>query len=152
MFKRSLFGFFLGLAVIAGIIFWSGGWFIGYVDFPSLVLIIFLPFAVGFMSHGPSTMARAIKLAFAGDRAGIAELKKAKACIQAIGRYAMTSGIVGFFLGLIATFKNVSNPGIIGANLAVTLVSALYATLLVLFFAQPLAARLEDMIIERENA
>ena len=152
MLKRYLFGLFLGLAVLAGIIFWCGGFFIGYLDFPSLVLIVFLPFAVAFMSHGPSAMGSPTRPAFAEDKAGIAELKRAKACVQALGRYAIASGVVGFFLGVIATFQNVSNPNVIGAHLAVTLVSSLYATLFVLFLTQPLSSRLEDKIIEREHA
>jgi flagellar motor component MotA len=154
MLKRFLFGSLFGMAVLALLVFISGGSPILFWDFASVMLVIFLPFASGFISHGPKAMAASFKLAFGNDgpAAGIVELKKAKACIQALGRYVSTTAVLGVFLGIIIILRDVSDLNRVGRNMAVCLISVMYTAILHIFFTQPLAARLEDRIIARENA
>lgn len=154
MLKRFLFGSLFGMAVLALTVLVSGGLPNLYWDIPTVMLVIFLPFASGFISHGPRAMGASIKLAFGNDgpAAGVVELKKAKACIQALGRYVSTTAVLGVFLGIIAILRDVSDLNRVGRNMAVCLISVMYTSIVHLFFTQPLAARLEDRIIARENA
>lgn len=149
MIKRFLFGAFLGMAVTCFVIIISGGLPILYVDIASFILTVFAPFAAGFISHGPTAMGRSIALAFHGrDRdAGAAELRRAAACLNSLGRYVSLSALVGVLVGIIAILRDVSDLHKVGQNVAVCLISALYGALILLFFVRPLAARLEDLIV-----
>jgi hypothetical protein len=154
MLKRFFFGLALGLAVLVAVLVVSGGTLVNIVDIATLVLILFMPFASGFISHGPSAMGRAIALAFASETDGARpdELKRALCCLRALGRYTVMASLVGVFLGVVLILENLNVPSKIGPCMAVCLISALYASLLMSLFFGPLVARLEDRIISAEAA
>jgi len=151
MVKRYVFGCLFGLLLIVGI-----GYIFraleGSVDVPALLIVLGLPFAAVFISHGPERAGKAIQTAFENDESPTtaSELKRAKACIQALDKYLVVSTVLASVYGLIAMLVSLEDRASIGPNLALLLVTTLYVTILKLLFTAPLTARLEDRIIDKE--
>lgn len=148
MVKRYVFGCLFGLLLIFGIGALSGA--LGYsVDIPSLIIVLGLPYAAVFISHGPAWLGKSIKIAFENDESltPTSELKRAKACIKTVETYLVVSNILASVYGMIGILGNLEDRTTLGNNLAVLLVTTLYVTVLILLFTAPLMARLEDRII-----
>lgn len=148
MVKRYVFGCLFGLLLIAGIGALSGA-LGGSVDIPSLAIVLGLPFAAVFISHGPVQTGKAIKHAFENDGSTtpVSELKRAKVCIKALDKYLVVSTVLASIYGAIGIFGNLPDRTVLGSYFAVLLVTTLYVTVLILLFTAPLMARLEDRII-----
>lgn len=65
-----------------------------------------------------------------------------KGLIDAVGKYAPAFGMIGTLIGLIAMLADLSDPGSIGAGMAVALITTLYGALISNAFALPLSDRL----------
>lgn len=148
MVKRYVFGCLFGLLLIVGICALSGA-LGGSVDIPSLAIVLGLPYAAFFISHGPAWLGRSIKIAFENDKSptSVSELKRAKACIKALDTYLVVSTVLASVVSLIGILGNLQDPAAFGPNIAVALVTTFYVTVLIMLFTAPLIARLEDRII-----
>ena len=148
MVKRYVFGCLFGLVLIFGIGVLAGS-LGGMVDIPSLIIVLGLPFAAVFISHGPARTGKAIQTAFEKEEipTTISELRKAKACIKALNGYLIVSTLMASIIGGIGILTNLKELSHLGPNFAVLRVSNLYVTIFILLFTSPLIARLEDRII-----
>ena len=81
------------------------------------------------------------------------ELHDASYTVFMAGRYSMSAGAVGVFIGLVLMLANMDDPAKIGPAMAICLLTALYGTVLKYFIYAPILHRIEARITEshKEN-
>ena len=81
------------------------------------------------------------------------ELHDASYTVFMAGRYSMSAGAVGVFIGLVLMLTNMDDPAALGPSMAICLLTALYGTILKYFIYAPILHRIEARITEshKEN-
>ena len=81
------------------------------------------------------------------------ELHDASYTVFMAGRYSMSAGAVGVFIGLVLMLANMDDPAALGPSMAICLLTALYGTVLKYFIYAPILHRIEARITEshKEN-
>lgn len=148
---------FSGLAV-AGIfafgVVTSGADFAWYLDLPSVAMILAPTFVLALGDFGAAGVGKAFALAFGKKAASGAELRLAAAAAAALGRYAWYSAALGSFVGAVAILAGTGlalDPKKLGANMAVALICAFYATLFNFAVVAPMKNRLAARLAREEE-
>ena len=121
-----------------------------FVNIPSLIIVLGLTF---------------FALVASGNKIGLLlslltrkdvlpnELHDASYTVFMAGRYSMSAGAVGVFIGLVLMLTNMDDPAALGPSMAICLLTALYGTILKYFIYAPILHRIEARITEshKEN-
>ena len=121
-----------------------------FVNIPSLIIVLGLTF---------------FALVASGNKIGLVlslltrkdvlpnELHDASYTVFMAGRYSMSAGAVGVFIGLVLMLTNMDDPAALGPSMAICLLTALYGTILKYFIYAPILHRIEARITEshKEN-
>ena len=121
-----------------------------FVNIPSLIIVLGLTF---------------FALVASGNKIGLLlslltrkdvlpnELHDASYTVFMAGRYSMSAGAVGVFIGLVLMLTNMDDPASLGPSMAICLLTALYGTVLKYFIYAPIIHRIEARITEshKEN-
>ena len=67
---------------------------------------------------------------------------------KALASYAPSFGMIGTLIGLVQMLKNMSDPSMIGAGMAVALITTLYGAMIANLIALPIAGKLEQRTSE----
>lgn len=120
-----------------------------FIDFLSLTMIILLTAPILYCSgmlrdfFHAFTIAIRTKVEYTEE-----ELKKAKAAITLAIKTSLASGFIVMIMTWIALLRHLSSPESLGPSLSVSLISMLYA-LMIVFFLIPVQATLEKLLIEK---
>ena len=110
-----------------------------FVNIPSLIIVLGLTF---------------FALVASGNKIGLLlslltrkdvlpnDLHDASYTVFMAGRYSMSAGAVGVFIGLVLMLANMDDPAALGPSMAICLLTALYGTILKYFIYAPILHRI----------
>jgi flagellar motor component MotA len=127
----------LAMAVMTAGVYLSGGNIWIYFDLPSILLVPIATIAVLRTSWSFGAMGRAFCAAFS-DAASKEDMRAADAFFVAAGRIVVLAAGGGVLIGVINMMVNLENPKMLGPNLALALVGALYAIVSRMFVFEPM--------------
>ena len=150
---RYFIGLLVVLAIIVACIWASGGRIFTYLDPASALIMIGVPLVLLKTGWSFRQMGQAIGLALSADAAaaGKAELEDARRFFVSARAYLLGTGALGFFLGVIAMLTNLTDYNLLGRNMAVALISVLYAIFVSLLVCLPMEASLQRKLIRLEK-
>lgn len=142
---RYVVGLIVFFAILSLCVWGSGGNLWVFLDVLSFIIVGMGTLALLRTGWTFREMGKAFALAFA-DTAERGELSWADAFFTTMGRYFTMSGLGGFFLGIVIMLKYLADKSMIGPNLAVALLSVLYAILFQLIIVIPMRALIQKKI------
>ncbi len=149
MYLLAILGILLCLGSV--VCFLPGGGIRGivnYIDFVSLIMMLVTVIPFLFSSGLSKDFINAFQLVFGKKKdATLLKLKRALLAVKTVIRLLIYGGVMIAFLSVIVLLHNMSDPAYLGPALAVTILSILYA-LVVIMLLLPIRARLEVLILE----
>jgi flagellar motor component MotA len=146
-----LFNYFLAVLVLifsfAGTVFTSGGTLYGYLDVPSILIMVFFPFVYQCLLFGVSTVKIAFTVGFKKD-AAMEQLTKAQLFFKNYSKVIWITALVVVFIGTVAILKYLEDPTMLGPNFALAFLSILYGGLIHLVIIIPNSVFLKKRLIE----
>jgi flagellar motor component MotA len=146
-----LLNYFLAILVLAfsfaGTIVMSGGHPYGYLDIPSVLIMVFFPFVYQCLLFGVSTVKIAFTAGFRKD-AGMEQLTKAQLFFKNYSKVIWITALVVVFIGTVAVLKNLEDRTMLGPNFALALLSVLYGGILHLVIIIPNSVFLKKRLME----
>ncbi len=149
MVKRFVSAVLVVVLAYVGVVFICGSTAWLHVDFPSLLMVPVLPLLYMAVLYGFPGMAAAFRAPFS-PASGARELGLSLAFFRDLGRSFWLFGSMGMCLGLIEVLRNLTDRSKIGPNLAITILTALYAAVFNLLLAHPFAAQARRRLAESE--
>ncbi len=135
-----------GLLAFAMVV--SGSNFTWYLDFPSLVVMLFPTLVLSMGTHGVKGVLGAFGAAFGDRQRSRQELELALLAARSLGRFAWLSSLIGAFIGAIAILGNIGAMERIGSNVAVALICVFYAALFDFAVVSPMTARIRRKLAQ----
>jgi flagellar motor component MotA len=146
-----LLNYFLAILVLAfsfaGTICMSGGTLYGYLDIPSILIMVFFPFVYQCLLFGVSTVKIAFTVGFKKD-ATIEQLTKAQLFFKNYSKVIWITAFVVVFIGTVAILKYLEDRAALGPNFALALLSFLYGGVIHLAIIIPNSVFLKKRLIE----
>jgi hypothetical protein len=143
--------YFLAVLVLAlsfaGTVFMSGGALSGYLDIPSILIMVIFPFVYQCLLFGVSTVKTAFTAAFKKD-AAIEQLTKAQLFFKSYSKVIWITALVVVFTGTVAILMYLEDRTALGPNFALVLLSILYGGLLHSVTILPNSVFLKKCLIE----
>ena len=149
MIKRLVFPVLVVVFAYAGVVFVCGSTAWLYVDLPSLVIVPVLPVLYMAAIYGFAGVAGAFRVPFS-ERASVGELARSLAFFKSLGRSFWLFGAMGMCLGLIEVLRNLTEREKLGPNLAIAILTILYAATFNLLLVQPFSANARKRLAEAE--
>lgn len=138
----------LSLTSLSALVLFTGTSMLFYIDVPSLlVILIFLCILTIFQTGVKRTLGY-YRCVF-DPRADKVLVREAAGYFSSLSLYTMAVGSVVFFTGLIAVLGNLEDRSSVGPNLAVALITLLYAAILCILIFLPFKIALEKRFDER---
>ncbi len=97
------------------------------IDIPSLVIILILTVPVLLRGGMWKDFKRAWKLLRKNDTCHLGELRRTLDVVEMVQRQVIYAGIISLLMSLIAILHNLSDPTRLGPNMAVAILTMLYA-------------------------
>jgi flagellar motor component MotA len=146
-----LLNYFLAILVLAvsfaGTVFMSGGIPYGYLDIPSMLIMVFFPLVYQCLLFGVSTAKTAFTAGFRKD-ATMEQLTKAQLFFKNYSKVIWITALVVVFIGTVAILKYLEDRAALGPNFALAFLSILYGGLLHLVIIIPNSVFLKKRLIE----
>jgi flagellar motor component MotA len=146
-----LLNYFIALLVLAssfaGTVFMSGGSLYGYLDIPSILIMVIFPFVYQCLLFGVSTVKLAFTAGFKKDT-GIEQVTKAQFFFKSYSKVIWITAFVVALTGIVAMLKWLEDPAMLGPNMALALLSLLYGGLIHLVIIMPNSIFLKKRLIE----
>ena len=146
-------GLFLGILVVA--IIASGGMIRGFLSVASVVLVVVPPIVLALGSYSVGELLRCFAVGFS-DAPSREELLVAETLFDALGRYLIVSGILGFFIGGIVMLSTLGDETRVASGTALALVTVLYALVFYVAIAVPFRAgirrKLAQLSVSRDDS
>lgn len=128
MFFNYLFAVLaMGISIVLTV-FFSGGSITTCLDLPSALVTVIFPFIYQWALFGPSAIKEAFTAGFKKS-ASREDIKKAQVFFRFYARAVWFSVPLAVVIGLVAVLKNLEDRTMLGPNLAMTLLSLLYAAI-----------------------
>ncbi len=121
-----------------------------FVDWPSLIIVVFPVFFILVFADLWSDYVRAYKFALGNKDFTTKELKASVEAIDLSVKITVITGGIGTLVGLMSSLVNITDLSYIGVYLAVVIITALYALIFNLI-QMPIRARIKKELIYREN-
>lgn len=144
------FGVFLLVFVYLVFIMSGGGnGFVlsNFIDLPSLLIILLLVVPSVIANGMGGDFLRALKLTKKGYTCKLSEMKKALEAVKLVQKRSIYSGVLVTLLSLIYLLINYFDSATLGANIAVALMTVLYACIIV-FLLSPVQAIINRKIAD----
>jgi flagellar motor component MotA len=146
-----LLNYFLAVLVLAfslaGTVFMSGGILSGYLDLPSILIMVIFPFVYQCLLFGVPTVKLAFTAGFKKD-ADIEQVTKAQLFFKSYSKVIWITAIVVALIGIVAMLKWLEDRAALGPNMAMALLSLLYVGLMHLVIIIPNSIFLKKRLIE----
>ena len=107
-----------------------------YIDPPSMVLIVILPWLALSIPYGFSFPVKLIKAI--NQQLSREEAEYYEQMIKHIGAAVFSAGLIGTFMGIISMLGDLSDPNSMGGGLATSLITVLYALIVNIIFIIPI--------------
>ncbi len=138
----------LALALFAVAISMAGGVFGMFISIPSLVVVLVTSFVLSLASSNPAQLGRHFAIGFRSGPQDTADLKRALAYFDALGRYLIVSGLVGTTIGAISILGTLNDVETIGRGTALALTTLFYGVLLWMLIVVPFRTGLRNKLAE----
>ena len=141
--KSGFIGMLLVFGLILPAIFLGGG--SGFFNLPSLIICIFMPFALALASAGSSDLGnalRAFRCFFVSPRETDLAARNAQVLRDMIS-YAYAAGVIGSMIGWIQILRASIRPENTPLGFAVSILTILYAIIISECILRPAARRIE---------
>jgi flagellar motor component MotA len=146
-----LLNYFLAVLVLAfsfaGTVFMSGGALSGYLDIPSIVIMVFFPLVYQCLLFGVSTAKIAFTVGFKKD-ATMEQVTKAQLFFKSYSKVIWITALVVVFTGTVAILTYLDDRTMLGPNFALALLSVLYGGIIHLVIIIPNSVFLKKRLIE----
>jgi flagellar motor component MotA len=146
-----LLNYFLAVLVLVfsftGTMVMSGGAPYGYLDIPSILIMVFFPFVYQCLLFGVSTVKIAFTMGFKKD-ATMEQLAKAQLFFKNYSKVIWITALAVVFIGMVAILKNLEDRTMLGPNFALAFLSILYGGILHLVIIIPNSVFLKKRLIE----
>ncbi len=145
--KKSTYLIYLVLCLFSmtALIGFTGSSFLFYFDIPSLlVILIFLCLLTVFQTGVKQT--RAYYRCVFDPQADQKLIREGAGYFSSLSLYTLAVGSMAFFTGIIAVLANLEDTSSVGPNLAVALITLLYAGMLCILIFLPFRIALEKRI------
>lgn len=154
MLKKFFVPFLVSAAFIAFALWLSGSvvyaGIASLVDIPSFVVSIAVPYVLASVAFGFTGTREAYRVPFDAG-AGRAELAKARAYFRCLTRYVVAWAAFAIVAGFIGLLINAAqNTAVIGLNIAVCILSALYASAIPILFVIPFRSAIDERLAETD--
>jgi flagellar motor component MotA len=140
----------IGISAVLTVLF-SGGGITTYLDVPSALITVIFPFIYQWALFGPSVIKKAFTAGFKKS-ASMEDIKKSQFFFKSYAKIVWFSVLLAVAIGTVAMLKNLEDRTMLGPNLAVTLISLLYATIIEVVIIIPylviLKRRMTELDIE----
>jgi flagellar motor component MotA len=141
--------YFIGLIVYLALLIGTT-FFVGspacFIDLPSIVVILVLSFSMLLASGLLPDLLRGFKIMGKKENTcTVLELQKTEIAVGMTIKLLLLSGFLGFLIGLVAMLATLGDTSLIGRNLAITMLTMLYAMLIILILL-PVQARVKAII------
>jgi len=141
----NIVGWLLAVSMVYAAILVGGS--IGqFINMPSILIVLGLSYFLGIAAYGWRDFNYSVKaLLFVYRRKvpstlGIRHVN----IIRNMRWYIMSSGLLGFLVGLVQMLANLDDPAAIGPAAAVAMLTIFYSVVLILFICQPALSFLEN--------
>jgi len=149
MIKRLVLPVFVVVFAYIGIVLVCGSTAWLHFDGPSLVIVPVLPLLYMAGIYGFGGLASAFRSPFF-EAATAKDLALAASFFKDLGKAFWLFGVMGLGLGLIEVLRNLTEPKKLGPNLAIAILTVLYAATFNLLIAHPFAAQARKRLAEAE--
>ncbi len=135
---KSIVGLLLVIGVFVLMTKYVGGYLVNFLDYPSMVCIIFVTVASLYAGNQWKYFIQAIKTSFKQPKEKIekAEIKKMEYAIDYAIKTVIIGGIFISFIAIVGLFHNLEDASTIGPNLAIAILSIVWSLFLALIFLQ----------------
>ncbi|MFW5743081.1 MAG: hypothetical protein ACOC6J_07655 [Spirochaetota bacterium] len=146
------FAVIVTLAVFVVMTLTTGGAFIHFASVQSLILVVVPTLALSLANFSLGELGRCFSVGFTRGPADRTELLGARAYFDALGKYLIVSGFIGFFTGAIILLANLGgDPSVIGSGTAVALLTVLYAMIFYILVPVPFGVGVRKKLAELEE-
>jgi flagellar motor component MotA len=146
--KRRFFFSIILVTVTFVLTTWiSGATLFTIFDLPSLLVVGIIPLLFQLIFFGWKNFKKAFSSPFKKD-SSIAELSQSIDFFTSYNRFVWTFSMAAMGISILAFFTYLDNPHAMGPNLAVALISFLYAALIYLLLVQPYTAIAKQRLSE----
>lgn len=154
MFRKFIVPFLVSAACVAFTLWLSGVFKYagvqGLIDAPSFLISIGVPYVLASIGFGLSGTRAAYRVPF-DPNAKRAELARARAYFRALTRYIVAWSAFAIVTGFITILVSAArNTAAIGLNIAVCILSALYAAIIPIFFIIPFRTAIDERLAETD--
>jgi hypothetical protein len=125
----------------------SGGSLYGYLDIPSILIMVFFPFVYQCLLFGVSTAKIAFTAGFKKD-ASIEQLTKAQSFFKNYSKVIWITALSVVLIGMVAILKYLEDRTMLGPNFALAFLSLLYGGIIHLVIILPNSVFLKKRLIE----
>jgi flagellar motor component MotA len=122
-----------------------------YIDPASFLILLFPALLLIKSQFGWTEIGEAFSLAFSRKPVKKSQLEKALLFFTTLQKYLIWAGIIGFTIGVIAMFSDISDYTVVGRSLAVALLVLFYAFILIFAVVLPFQAGLKKRIAENDE-
>lgn len=136
----------MGISVILTILF-SGGAVTGCLDIPAALITVILPFIYQWALFGPSMIKTAFTAGFKKSPS-MEDIKKSQLFFKSYAKILWFSVLLPVIIGTVTMLKYLEDRTMLGPNLAMTLLSLLYATIIEVAVIIPYLVLLKRRTIE----
>lgn len=154
MFRKFIVPFLISAAFIVFTLLLSGSvvyaGIASLIDIPSFVISIIVPYILATVVFGFTCMREAYRSPF-DTSASRAELARARAFFRGLTRYIIAWAVFAIVAGFIGLLINAAqNTAVIGLNIAVCILSALYASVIPILFVIPFQSAIDVRLAETD--
>ncbi len=136
--KSKLFIIILVFLLFFGATVYLAGYIKWYVDLPSFILVIILPYIIVSIIFSAADQRKYFQAALSSNGAEPEIINKALLFFKTLSLLSLGCTAVSVFLGFIAVFASVSAGDMIVPSIAITLICPLYYSLLYVMIIVPL--------------
>jgi flagellar motor component MotA len=129
----------------------SGGWWTRLLDLPSFFIVGIVPLLYQLIVSGFKNFKNAFSSPLKKD-SSVKEISNALHFFNVYNKAVWMFSLAAILISVIAMMVNLDDPHAIGPNMAVALISLLYATFISLFLILPYTAIAKQRLSEMEKA
>ena len=142
----AMIGVFGGLGAAMGM----GAQLAGFVDMPSLLLVLIGAVLVPLCFHTPREVKEALAAGFSTASVAPEKGRIHRAVLGTIRSGVVGSGVMGILIGFVSMLSNMEDPSKLGPAMAVALLTPLYSVFLSELWLAPMSHRL--LVLEETNS
>ena len=132
----------LGMFVL-GVVFAAGSARV-FVNLAALIVVIVPTFALLLGNYSFREFGRCFSIGFSPVTPSAADLAMGVVFFRSLGRYAIISGLIGFFIGIVVSVSSLyEDPKDVGIGVGISLMTLLYGLAIKLLIAGPFQTGLE---------